>query len=121
MRKILFALVAVAFVTTLCFAQKCQGTLAPSNTAAVPLPTKTFVGKVESVSFGGGRNGAKPAFLAIDDKGQQVDFVAKSHATITGKDGKAIDMTDIKKGDKVSVEYITKSDGINRAKSIKVQ
>jgi len=107
MRKILFALVAVAFVTSLCFAQTIE--------------TKTFSGTVEAVSFGGGRKGAKPSIVAVDDKGQKIDFVAKSKATITGKDGKAIDMTDIKKGDKVSVQYTTRSDGINRAKSVKVE
>jgi len=124
MKKILFALVAVAFVATLCFAQKGQtasGSLAPSNRAAVPLVAKTFVGKVESVSWGGGHKGAKPGIMAIDDKGQQMDFVAKSNATITGKNGKPIDMTDIKKGDKISVSYVTRSDGVNRAKSIKLE
>lgn len=107
MKKILFALVAVAFVATLCFAQTIE--------------TKTFSGKVEAVSFGGGGKGAKPAIVVVDDKGQKLDFVAKSSAAITGKNGKAIDMTDIKKGDKVNVEYITGSDGVNRAKSIKLE
>jgi len=118
MKKILFAIVAVAFVTSLCFAQK-DSTAA--SKAAPAVVTKTFSGTVEAVSFGGGRKGAKPSISAVDDKGQKLDFVAKSSAAITGKNGKAIDMTDIKKGDKVSVAYVTRSDGINRAKSIKVE
>ena len=119
MKKILFALVALAFVTSLCFAQK--DSTAACKAAPAAIETKTFSGTVEAVSFGGGRKGAKPSIVAVDDKGQKIDFVAKSKATITGKDGKAIDMTDIKKGDKVSVQYTTRSDGINRAKSVKVE
>ena len=119
MKKILFALVAVAFVTSLCFAQTESAAACKAAPAAVE--TKTFSGTVESVSFGGGRKGAKPAIVVADDKGQKLDFVAKSSAAITGKNGKTIDMTDIKKGDKVSVKYIIRSDGVNRAKSIKVE
>jgi len=119
MKKILFALIAVVFVASLCFAQK--DSTAACKAAPAAVETKTFSGKVEAVSFGEGRKGAKPAIVVADEKGQKLDFVAKSSATIVSKNGKAIDMTDIKKGDKVSVEYIIKSDGINRAKSIKLE
>jgi hypothetical protein len=119
MRKILFALVALAFVVSLCFAQK--GSAPSGKTTKAAVETKTFTGKVESVSWGSGGKGAKPAIVVVDDKGQKLDFVAKSNASITGKDGKAIMMTDIKKDDKVSVEYVTSSDGVNRAQSIKVE
>jgi hypothetical protein len=117
MKKILFALFAVAFVSSLCFAQ--QPTAPVSQAAPKPVETKTFTGKVESVSLADSTKGTKSEIVAVDEKGQKLTFVVRTTATINDKDGKSITLGKIAKDIKVVIEYTTKKD-TNRAKSIKV-
>jgi hypothetical protein len=55
-----------------------------------------------------------------EEKGQKLNFTLKFTTPIRAKDGKAIPLKEIKKGNKVAVTYVTTQQGINKAISIKV-
>jgi hypothetical protein len=58
--------------------------------------------------------------VVIDRKGQKLTFVVKENAAISAKDGKMLTLNEIKKDDKVTVEYITNLRGTHKANSIKL-
>jgi len=136
MKKILFTLTAVSFISSLCFAQqestsakepqKPAGAVTAAVTAAAALPpaaavsTKIITGKVDAVSIGDVSKGIKPEIVVIGKDGQKVSLAVKFGALIVAKDAKIITLKEIKKDDKVSVEYITKQSGAHRAESIKL-
>lgn len=118
MKKILFTLVAVTFIGSLCFAQ--QASIPAPQAAPKPVETKTFVGKVNSVSIGEAAKGIRPEIVVVDEKGLELSFIVISGTPITAKDGKTIALNEIKKGDKVSVEYITNKMDIHKTQAIKL-
>jgi hypothetical protein len=138
MKKVIFALFVVAFVTPLGFAEEPWGSYGkdnsvnpaqPSSNATVPASgtsvttpaiTATFTGKVDYVSNGDTMNGQKAQISVKDDNGQVTTFVVASDAAITGKDGSSSTLNWINQEDKVNVEYITDQDGTRTARSIKV-
>jgi hypothetical protein len=129
MKKALLSLFAVAFITSMCFAEEASAppsaTVAPtqlpgSTTPPAPVETTTFTGKVDSILSGDSLSGAKPQITADDDRGLLTVFKVASDATIIGKDGKPITLNWIGTNDKVKIEYITIEDGNKTAKSIKV-
>ena len=144
MRKTLFILTAVTFITSLCFAQQEPGKApgsqkpeesvapaapvpvdptqaAPSNQPAqAPLETKIITGKVDSVLIGDLSKGVKSELVVVNEAGQKLDLAVRSGISILAKDGKMLTLNGIKNGDKVMVEYITKESGVHRAISIKL-
>ena len=123
MKKITFSLSAFLFVTSLCFAQQAQAPVSQptvSQTAQAPVETKTFIGKVESVSIGDAAKGTTSEIVVVDDKGQKLSFGVKTYTQITAKDGKALTLSNIMKDNKVAVEYTTSKMGIHKAQSIKL-
>jgi len=117
MKKMILALFAAAFVSSLCFAQ--QASAPVSQTAPAPPVTYTITGKVDSVSIGDATQGIASGITVIDEKGQKLSFVIKSGTSITAKDGKALTLSAIMKDNKVAVDYKT-TRGIHRAQSIKL-
>jgi len=89
------------------------------QTAPKPVETKTFTGKVESISLADSTKGIKSEIVVVDEKGQKLTFTVRTTATIADKDGKSITLGKIAKDNKVVIEYTTKKD-TNRAKSIKL-
>ncbi len=118
MKKITFSLFAFLFVTSLCFAQ--QASAPVSQTAQIPVETKTFTGKVDSVSIGDAAKGINSEIVVVDDKGQKLSFRVKSGIPITAKDGKALTLSNIMKDNKVTIEYTTSKMGTLKAQSIKL-
>ena len=119
MKKILLALIVVTFASSLCFAQ--QPTASVSQTASKSVVTKTFKGKVDSVSIGDPTKKIPSKIVVVDDKGQKLSFTVRTTTTdITDKGGKATTLGKMAKDDKVAIEYITTQKGTNKAKSIKV-
>jgi len=118
MKKILFAVLAITLVSSLCFAQ--QATAPTTKAASITTETKTFTGKADSVSLGDAAKGTKSEIIVMADNGQKMNFVVKAGTPITTKDGKAITLTDIKKDNKVSVEYTMSKMGAHKAQSIKL-
>jgi outer membrane lipoprotein-sorting protein len=118
MKKIIFALLAVAFVSSLCFAQ--QPTAPVSQAAPKQFEIKTFTGKVDSVLISDPTKGIPSQIVVVDNKGQELTFTVRITTTITDKDGAATTLDNIEKDNKVVIEYTTNQTGINRAKSVKV-
>lgn len=143
MKRIFVAFFAVAFFTSLCFAQEAK---APINQTATPIPqaapkpdeTQTFTGRIDSLSsstmsfsnvsimpfvgFSKGKReikekksvkkekdgGKKPKNMTVvDGKGQKLRFKVKYDIPITDKNEKAVDLSQIEKGDRVTVTYLT--------------
>jgi len=123
MKKVLFALFVVVLVVSLCYAQESEGSSASTSQSAPPVSqaeTKSFTGKVNSVSIGNVDEGAKPQITVTDDNGQNLNFVIDSGVMIEDKDRNMLVFTDIKDDSKVVVTYTTDADGINKAQSVKV-
>ena len=120
MKKIILVLFAVASVSSLCFAQ--QASTPASQGVQAPAATQTFnsTGKVSSITIGDATKGIKSELVIMNDSGKTSSFVVKSGIPVTDKDAKAITLNDIKKDNKVTVEYTIGKKGINRAQSIKV-
>ena len=105
MKKIAMVLFAVAFISSLCFAQQAQGPV--SQNAQTPEVAQTFTGtgKVDSMIIGDATKGIKSELVVMDDRGQTVSFVIKSGVPITDKDARTITLNDLKKDDKITVVY----------------
>ena len=128
MRKIFFSLFAFLCITSLCFAQEAQAPISQvqvtqskvSQTAQAPVENKTLTGKVDLVTIGDTTKGIKSELVVVADDGQKLSFVVKSGTPVIDKDTKTITLSDIKKDNRVIVEYTTKASGTNKAQSIKL-
>lgn len=122
MKKIIFALLAVIFAVSLCFAQGSEEPSASASQSALPAAqaeTKFFTGTVNSVSVGNVNEGTKPQITVVDNNGQNLTFLIESGAIIVDKDWNTLALTDINNDTKVTVTYTTDADGTNKAQSIK--
>lgn len=119
MKKILFTILAITFVSSLCFAAE-PSTTPAYKAPAHPLTVKTLQGKVESVILGNPAKNIRSEITVVNEKGEKVVFVVSSKAEIFSKDGKAVSLDKAAKGDKVVIEYSTTSTGTHKAKSIKL-
>ena len=118
MKKLTFLLLVLLSVSSLCFAQ--QAPVPASQATQAPAVIKTLTGKVDSITIGDAAKGIKSELVVMAEAGQKLDFVVKSGTPITDKDAKMIALSDIKKDNKVVVEYTTKASGTNKAQSIKL-
>jgi len=106
MRKIFFALLAITFVSSLCFAEE----------VSAPAGTETVTGRIDSVST----TGEKPQMTVRGEDGALTVFLIAPDATIIGKDGNVTTLTWIK-GNKASMAYTSSPNGaIRTVRSIKV-
>lgn len=135
MKKTFFTLIAATFISSLCFAQQESTSVkesqkpaesATASVAVTPVPapapalTKIITGKVDTVSIGDVSKGIKPEIVVVGEDGQKLSLVVKPGTPIIAKDAKTITLKEIKKDDKVTVEYVTKQSGAHRAESIKL-
>ena len=127
MSRLLFALIAVAFVSSLCFAQGPVASAPAAPAAAAHAPVKaaepagtTLVGKVESVSLADLAKGIKSEIVVVDGANKKTSFLIK--ATTTIYDAKAASMTldKIKAGDTVKVKYQTSKEGVEEAVWVRI-
>jgi hypothetical protein len=119
MKKMLFVLIAVAFVSSLCFAQEVS---APSNigntTASVRAKTETFIGEVIIVSNGNAETNSK--IVVKDDNGKTSTFRVTTDTAIIGKNGNPTTL-DWTMHNKVAIEYtVNHEKGTRTVKSVKV-
>lgn len=77
-----------------------------AKTAGKLAGTKTFIGKVDLVSLGDEASGISTNILVKDEKGQLMIFSVKPDTIIAAKDGKTLDLSEIKKDNKVDIGYI---------------
>jgi hypothetical protein len=130
MKKMLFVLFAVAFVSSLCFAKQAPAPVSKVNvktvkSAPVSKPVveavkyKTFTGVVDSVLVGVDRV-TSSEIAVVDGKGQKLNFLVKHNTIISAKDGKAINLSEIKKDNKIAIQYKTYVEGGNKAVYIKL-
>lgn len=113
MKKLLLALGAVTFLSTLCFAEE----IAP------PPEIETIKGRIDSVATAGGKTQVTIRQEGGYDDGAASVFFIAPDATIIGKDGNAASLN-WAKGNRASISYITTLDGAVRTlrtiKSIKL-
>lgn len=119
MKKILLATLVVVFTSSLCFAQ--QTSVSVSQTAQTSAGTRTMTGtgRVGSIIIGDSTKGIKSQLSVMDDYGKNISFAVSSETSITDKDGKVVAISDLKKGNKVTVVYAV-GKKVNRAQSIKL-
>ena len=121
MKKIFFSLFVFLFIASLCFAQQAQVPISKLMAAqAAQKPVETFTGKVVLVTIGDVSTGVKSELVVVADEGQELSFVVKSNAPIIDKDAKTVNLSDIKKDDRVIVTYTMNAMGTHKAQSIKL-
>ena len=123
MGKLTFLLFVSLFVSTLCFAQQVSVPVSKpmeSQTVQTPVVTKILTGKVDSVTIGDTTKGTKSELAVVAEDGQKLSLVVKNGTPITDKNGMTVNLSDIKKDTKVTVEYTTKASGAFKAQSIKL-
>lgn len=116
MKKAFLVLSAILFMSPFCFAQETSATV--SQTVR---ESKTFKGKVDSVSLPDPTKETKLEIVVKDDHGQTMNFVITSGIFISTPDGKIMAPKKIKEADRVIVEYTTTKLGINRVLSITME
>ena len=111
MKKILSAVIGVLFVSSLCFSQQ------PSAKAD---GTKTFTGKVESITATLGRppKWTYAKIMVIPDKGDKSTFFIQKATTLSDVKGNTNPPLP-KKGERVEIQYSTAGNGRNEAISIR--
>lgn len=114
MKKVLLAVCAFLFVSSLCFAQ--ASSTQPAQTSQATDETKSVTGKVESISLGDTAKKTKSQIVVVDDKGQKMTFAVNNNIATYDKNGKATTLSTIAQGNKVA---ITKNDK-NKVDSIKI-
>jgi len=118
MGRALFLSLAIAFVSSLCFAQETPAPSGASNsTASARVKTETFIGRVDWVSRGNA--GTKSKILVRDDKGKASVFIVTADTAIFANDGNPTTL-DWTEHNKVAIEYTVNQEGIKTVKSIKV-
>ena len=111
MKNIIFAVLAIVFVSSLCFADEVSPPA--KDTTAI------FTGKVDSLSSGS-MGGSNPQITVRDDTGVLTTFAIAPDAAIIGKDGNPTTLNWISQDDQVKIVYITNPDRTKTARSIKV-
>jgi hypothetical protein len=85
-----------------------------------PVPHKTFVGTIDSVTVGDAAAGTKSEMAVTNEAKQQMKFAILPKTTLHDDQGKTTTLDKFKAGDKVTVRYLTTADGTNEALSIKL-
>jgi hypothetical protein len=111
MKNVLFVVIGVLFVSSLCFFQQ------PSAKADA---IKTFTGKVESVTSTLGRppKWTYAKIVVIADKGDKSTFFILKATTLSDARGNINPSSLPKKGESVEAKYSTAENGRNEAISI---
>ena len=112
MKKIICALTAIAFVSSLCFVQL---------PLAMADEVKIFIGKIESVRpmLGKPPKWTYAKATVVSDSGEKTDIYFIGATAITDIDGRSINGSAPKKGKKVEVKYSTAENGRNETISIR--
>ncbi|MDD5085906.1 MAG: hypothetical protein PHE61_07705 [Candidatus Omnitrophica bacterium] len=114
MKKVLFVLLAVMFVSSVCFAAVPATPVQETVKGA-----KVIVGKVASVTVADPAKGiAKGTVVVADETGKATEFTVDGTAKILDAGFNAITLNQIKVGEKVSVES---EEGKAEAKAITVK
>mgnify|MGYP003394894324 CR=1 FL=1 len=121
MKKILLTIIAVTFVSSLCFAAEQAAPPVVAKTAPKAIETKIFIGKIESVSLPDITKGTKSEITVVDEKNQKLTFLVKGTTTIYDTYSNTMILDSIKKDLNVKVAYVTTKEGVNEATSIRLQ
>lgn len=116
MKKVLMAVLVVAFAASLCYAVESVKPKANEPVGGVIEAIGVFTGKVVNVLSE--QKTGKNTVTVSDDRGKFMNFVVDPTVKITDKGVNAITMDKIKVGENVSVKYVK---GSEKAKSIKVE
>ena len=101
MKKILIALIALTFVTSLCFAAG-AGQAAKSTSEL-----KTFVGKIVSLEYADPTKGiSKNNMKVLGPDGNPVSFVVPATVTLLDATTRVITLNNFKVGDTVKIERV---------------
>jgi hypothetical protein len=105
MKKIIFCMFSIAFVSSLCFAQEPQVLVKPTVTqTAEPY---VIIGKLKYLTIGATRT----ILDLVDGNGKEYMCVVKSTAIVYDADLKVIKLEDLKKDDKIKVKYTVSKEG----------
>ncbi len=121
MKKILLIIIAVTFVSSLCFATEQVVPPVVAKAAPKAIETRVFTGRIEFVSLPDIAKGTKSEIAVVDEKNQKLIFLVKGTTTIYDTSSNAMFLDSLKKDSNVKVAYIITKEGVNEATSIRLQ
>jgi hypothetical protein len=119
-KKILIAVLAFVCVASICYAADQKAPAANEPVGAAVEATGTFVGKVVSVVTEGSGGATGPAITVADETGKMITYPVDPTVKIVDAAVNAVTLNQLKKGDKVAVEYSKDQTGSEKAKAINV-
>ncbi len=118
MKRLFLSLLVVFSSFSLCFGQ--QGAASEVVTRDVPgARTTTATGTITVIILGDDSKGVKSQVSITNSYVNNISFSVSAETVITGRAGKEIGVSELRKGDKIAVGYIL-GKKVNRAQSIKV-
>ncbi len=118
MKKATLVIVGLVFVAGLCFGAE-QGASPAKPKPAAAVKTETAQGTIDSITPYDPVKKTRTSFSVKDDKGNATTFILSS-VTVYNADAKAIKFTDLKVGDKVTLEYFKTKAGANKVRKITI-
>jgi hypothetical protein len=119
MNKTFFVFVAMLFVSSVCFAQ--QAPIAPKHVTAMATANKGVIVTIQSVSLGDAAKNLKPEIVVADSMNKERKIVVMPATVILDKEGKAVSLDKLTKGEKIHLMYTVTKEGIKEALTIKIQ
>ena len=121
MKKIFGIFIALAFVSTICFAQEAaKNTPAPAKPSYVATETKIIVCKVVSVTVADPAKGVTNGSISVvDEAGKIINYTVSGAVKVFDNAFNAISLSQLKAGDKVKVA-VKKTATREEAKTITV-
>lgn len=116
MKRILFAIAFVSFVTAICFAQ--QPVSAVKYHDYSKTQNKVVTGKIETFTPADSTKGTKNELTVADTLGNKVTFTLTAATVIYDVNKSSAGLDRLIKNQKIEVKYHTTSAGINEAVTI---
>jgi hypothetical protein len=135
MKKIISVMLMIAICASFSFADEGDEGRSLSRPEAQEAPIQTQIvreatlrtesqdfisGKVDTVIPADLLTRPKSKIIIVDESGKSEEFVLKALAVIYDSSGRFLTLNDIKLGEEVRINYITRADGTKEAISIKV-
>jgi len=118
MKQLALTVILLGAAAAVCLAQAQIIPLSVSSPETRPVNRAT--GRVDSVSIADPGRGLRSEIVMTAKKGGQLIFLVKATTTIYDTAWQATSLNMIEQSDKIKVKYITTSEGLNEALSIRL-
>jgi hypothetical protein len=120
MKKIFLALFTVAVINSFCFAEEMPEVM---RVASKLEETQVFTGTIKEILLNNNpMYGNRSEIIVVDNKGQKMTFIVRTGIAVFSSSGseKTYTLKALRKGDMVTIEYVTNKEGLHRVMTIEL-